>query len=137
MRLPIPRRQQPEHEPDGPTNAPTVVIVSGACCFPPLRTLDEQARRIVEAAIATTGVPARIVPMSSSQAYYGGLPKAIAEEGRRKKEEIGIAIFPVVLVNSELVSYGVPSPDAVVDALRRAASAACAAPAPSPTGAPR
>ncbi len=79
--------------PDGGT---TVVIVSGACCFPPLRALDVEARRVVDAAIARSGVPARIVEMSSSQAYYGGLPRALAEEGRRMRDEVGISMFPAV-----------------------------------------
>lgn len=125
--------------PDSPvdTGEPTIVIVSGACCFPPLRALDDQARRIVEAAIVTAGVPARVVRLSSSQAYYGGIPRNLAEEGRRKKEEIGIAIFPVVLVNDELVSYGVPSADAIVAALTRAASSPRTAVGASATGDPR
>ena len=127
--------QQTEHSPEV-----TVVLVSGACCFPPLKAFDDQARRIVDAAIATTGVPTRVVSMSSSQAYYGGLPKAIAEEGKRKKDELGISMFPVVLVNLEPVAYGVPTPEAVVAALNKAASttgAVSAAPATSPTGVPR
>jgi hypothetical protein len=115
----------------------TVVLVSGACCFPPLKAFDDQARRIVDAAIATTGVPTRVVSMSSSQAYYGGLPKAIAEAGKNKKDELGISMFPVVLVNLEPVSYGVPTLEAVVAALNKAASATGVAAATSPTGVPR
>jgi len=99
----------------------TVVIVSGACCFPPLRAFDLEAGRVVDAAITEVGLPARVVSMSTSQAYYGGLPRALAEEGKRVRDTVGITAFPAVLVNLELVSYGVPTLEAVVAALRKAA----------------
>jgi hypothetical protein len=69
-----------------PNNEKTVVIVSGACCFPPLETFDGEARRIVDAAIAQAGVPARVVEMSMVQAFYGGLPKAVTDESLRSEE---------------------------------------------------
>ena len=112
----------------------TVVIVSGACCFPPLRTFDNEARRIVDAAIAEAGVPARVVAMSMAQAYYGGLPKAIADEGKRKKDEVGMAMFPTVLVDLAVVSYGVPTVEAVVAALAKARPTAETAPTGAPSG---
>lgn len=124
MKLPIGRAPEPREMPgDDAAGAvsrpPTIVLVSGACCFPPLRALDAEARRVITSAIDSSGVSARVVEMSSSQAYYGGLPRELAEAGRKRRDEVGIAMFPTVLVDLEVVSYGVPTVDVMVGALER------------------
>ena len=53
-----------------------VVIISGSCCIPGMAPFDEQARRVVDQAIAETGVAAQVRMMPATTAYMGGAPKS-------------------------------------------------------------
>ncbi len=102
-----------------------VVIISGACCIPGMKPFDEQARLIVERAIAETGVPAQLKMMPATTAYFGGAPKEVMAQlmALSQSGQLGV---PAVLVNGKAVSYGVPQPEEVKAALLAAAQAGAA-----------
>jgi hypothetical protein len=92
-----------------------VVLISGTCCNPMLGSLDEEARRIVEAAAKELGVDAEVETITLTSAYYGAPPDV-----RRKlmadfsSGRLGV---PAVLIAGKAVSYGIPAFEAVKAAL--------------------
>lgn len=84
-----------------------IVILSAACCMPGMAPLDEQARRIVEQAIAETGVRAQITIMPATKAFFGGVPRQIMVELINRAQS-GQLPAPAVLINGKPVSYGMP-----------------------------
>lgn len=120
LRTLLQRRGAPERAAVGST---TVVIVTGSCCIPGMRPFDAEARRVVEQAIAEEGVPASVRELPASSAMFGGAPKTLMAELIRMANEGGRIGLPAVLLNGEVLSYGVPAIEQVRAALRRAASA--------------
>ena len=94
-----------------------VVIITGSCCIHGMRPFDEQARRVVEQAIAQAGVPVQLKELPASNALFGGVPKQLLAELLRMNNEGGRIGLPTVLVNGEVISYGVPSVETVTAAL--------------------
>jgi hypothetical protein len=84
-----------------------VLVLSSACCYPGLAAFDEQAKKVIEQAIEETGVEAeiKIIP-GTSALYSGAVPKRVMKDlmKRLSRNETG----PAVLINGEVVSYGVP-----------------------------
>ena len=97
-----------------------VIIISGSCCIPGMAPFDEQARRIVDQAIAETGVVARVSVMPATTAYFGGAPREVMTHlvSLSNQDQLGL---PAVLVNRKAASYGVPALEDLKLALLRAA----------------
>jgi hypothetical protein len=85
-----------------------VGILSSACCYPGMAAFDEQAKKVIEQAIEETGVEAEIKIILGSTALYGGaVPKHVMADLMNKfsrRETTG----PAILINGEVISYGVP-----------------------------
>jgi hypothetical protein len=107
-----------------------VVIITGSCCIPGMRPFDEQARRVVEQAIAQAGVPAQLKELPASNALLGGVPKQVLAGLMARFNEGGQIGLPAVLVNGEVVSYGVPRIETVTAALLAVGQATTAANTP-------
>lgn len=84
-----------------------ILIISAACCYPGMAAFDEQAKSTIEKAAREAGIEAevRIIP-GVTAIYSGVVPKRIMSDlmKRFSRNESG----PAVLVNGEVVSYGVP-----------------------------
>jgi hypothetical protein len=93
-----------------------VVIISASCCVPGMQVFDDQARRVVQAALAETGIDARVEIMPATTAIFGGVPSKITAE-IMSRANAGQMPMPAVLVNGTPVSYGVPSLEAMKAAL--------------------
>jgi TRC40/GET3/ArsA family transport-energizing ATPase len=84
-----------------------VVIVSASCCVRGMEAFDEQARRVVQQAIAETGVEALVDVMPATTAFLGGIPRPIMTE-LMTRAQTGQMPVPAVLVDGKPISYGVP-----------------------------
>ncbi len=97
-----------------------IVLISGSCCIPGMAPFDEQARRIVEQAMAETGIKARLLTLPVSKAYFGGVPRAVIDQLGEKLNQTGQVPLPAVLINGMPVSMGVPTLDTITTVLRQA-----------------
>ena len=97
-----------------------VVILSGACCLPGMAAFDEQAKRVIEQAIKETSVNAEIKLIPATTAMFGGaVPKHVMTNLMSKfsrDETVGV---PAILIKKEVVSYGVPTLEAMKEALNK------------------
>ncbi len=98
----------------------TVVILSAACCVPGMEAFDEAARRVVDKAIAETGVAADTKLMPATTAYFGGVPRQVMAR-LISLAQTGQMPVPAILINGEAVSYGVPDLELMKSALLKAA----------------
>lgn len=95
-----------------------IIIISAACCVPGMDAFDKQARLIIDRAVSETGVDAKITLIPAPTAVVA-FRKIINElmimysEGR-----IGV---PAILINNEIVSYGVPRLEDMKAALEKIA----------------
>ncbi len=94
----------------------SIVIISAACCIPGMAPLDEQARRVVEQAVAETGVAARVTIMPATTAYFGGVPKEVMARLMSASQSGRLGV-PAVLIDGRAVSYGVPTVAQIAAAL--------------------
>ncbi len=95
-----------------------VVILSAVCCYPGMATFDEQAKKVIEQAIEETGVGAEIKIISAATALYSGsVPKHVMTTLMSKfsRNETG----PAILINGEVISYGVPQLEDMKAALKK------------------
>ncbi len=102
---------------------PGVVIISGSCCIPGMAAFDEQARRVVDQAIAESGVAAQVKVMPVTTAYAGGAPREVMAKLISSFNNAGQVALPVVLINGKAVSFGVPQVEDVKAALLQATAA--------------
>jgi hypothetical protein len=79
-----------------------IVIISGSCCIPSMANIDKIARQIVDEAISKTGVQAKVSAITASAAYGSDTYRKIIKKG------IGISDAPVILIDGEVISYGMP-----------------------------
>ncbi len=93
-----------------------VIIISGSCCIPGMAPFDEQARRVVEQALSETDVKAQIKLIPASTAYFGGVPKEVMNKIIAFSQS-GRMPLPAVLINGNVVSYGVPKVEDIKTAL--------------------
>lgn len=100
-------------------NSISVIIISGSCCFPNMAPLDEMAQRVTDQAVAKAGVKAKVRTITATSAYYGGITKETLNRIMTGNNKPGTMPFPVILINGEVVSYGVPEPNELVRALRQ------------------
>lgn len=97
-----------------------VVILSGACCFPSMAAFDEQAKRVIEQAIKETEVEAEIQLVTATTAIYGGLfPKDVMANLMNKFSRDGAVGGPAILINKEIISYGVPQLEEIKATLKK------------------
>ncbi len=100
----------------------SIVIISAACCIPGAAAFDEQAKRIVDAALAETGMKARVSIMPATTAYFGGAPREVIAKLMSDMQS-GSLMVPAILINGKAVSYGVPQLDHFKSVLLDMASA--------------
>jgi hypothetical protein len=93
-----------------------IVIISAACCIPGVAAFDEQARRVLDLAVAETGVEVRVSMMPATSAYFGGAPKEVIAKLMSDMQS-GTLSVPVILINGRAVSYGVPTVEQIKSAL--------------------
>lgn len=84
-----------------------VVIISAACCMPTMASLDEQARKVIERAMSETGIDATITLVPATTAMFGGVSAKIMADLMTmfNRGKVGV---PAILIDEEVVSYGVP-----------------------------
>ena len=93
-----------------------LVIISAACCFPGMGTFDEQARTVIDQAISETGVEVTVtlVPATTAMVVFNKVIRELmAMYGQGK---LGA---PAILINGEVVSYGVPQIEDMKAVLRK------------------
>ncbi len=94
-----------------------VLLVSGTCCVPQLSVVDQQAQQIIRQASADTGIAAQVRTLTISSALRGGVPMEILKSSGVAIDATNIMRLPAVLIDSRLVSFGVPKLDVVKNAL--------------------
>jgi len=96
-----------------------VIIISAACCVPGMDAFDRQARLVIDQAISETGIDAKItlVPAPTAMvAFRKIISELMAMYGKGK---IGV---PAILINNEVISYGVPRLEDMKTALKKFAA---------------
>ncbi len=93
-----------------------VIIISGSCCIPGMAPFDEQAKRVVEQAASEAEVRAQVKVIPASTAYFGGVPKEVMNKIIAFSQS-GKMPLPAILINGEVVSYGVPKVEDIKTAL--------------------
>ncbi len=99
---------------------PGLIIISGSCCIPGMAPFDEQAKNVVEQALSETNIKAQIKVISASTAYFGAVPKEIMAKIIAEFNQSGRMPVPAVLINGEIISYGVPKVEDIKTALLQA-----------------
>lgn len=87
-----------------------VLVVSAACCYPGLAGLDDQVKTILEQTSSEVGVLIDVKIVTASTAMFGGvIPKPILNTlmNKFRQNETG----PAIIINGEIVSYGIPKPE--------------------------
>ena len=96
-----------------------IVILSGACCIPSMASFDKQAEQIIVRAITETGVKAQVkVAPATTAIFGGGVSKKIIGELMAMFDQ-GKISAPAILINGEVVSYGVPTLEKMKEALSK------------------
>ncbi len=93
-----------------------IIIISGNCCIPGMAPFDEQAKHVVEQAVSETDIKAQVKVIPASTAYFGGVPKEVMNKIITFSQS-GRMPLPAVLINGEVVSYGVPEVEDIKTAL--------------------
>lgn len=107
------REEKPKESDDKKNN---VIIISASCCIPGMDAFDRQAQAIIDQAISETGVSAKITLVPAPTAMVA-FPKVINELMAMHSEgKIGV---PAILINNEIVSYGVPRIEDMKTALKK------------------
>ncbi len=94
-----------------------ILLVSGTCCVPQLAVLDQQAQQIIHQALEETGITAQVRTLTVSSALSGGIPSEILKSLGLAIDASNIMRLPAILINSRLISFGVPKLDVIKDAL--------------------
>jgi hypothetical protein len=98
-----------------------VAVISVSCCYPSLAQFEEKAKRIIEQAIAESGVDAqlRVLPVSS---YANSIPKEVIPKLVADYNQ-GKISAPAILIDGQAAFYGVPKLEEMKTLLRQAAEA--------------
>ena len=97
-----------------------VLLISGSCCMPQLAISDQQAQQIIHQALEETGITAQLRTLTISSAINGGIPSEVLESLRVAIKPSDIMRLPAVLINNQLISFGVPKLDVIKNALSSA-----------------
>lgn len=93
-----------------------VIIISAACCVPGMDAFDEQARRVIDQAISETGVEAKVTLVPAATAMFA-FNKVIRElMSMQGQGKLGV---PAILIEGEVVSYGVPQIEDMKTSLKK------------------
>jgi hypothetical protein len=84
-----------------------VVIVSGACCSPNMTAFDEQVRKAINNAIAETEIHAEVSLIPVSTLFHG--PNSKIASKLMESYNKGLASLPAILINEEVIFFGVPT----------------------------
>ena len=96
-----------------------IVILSGACCIPSMASFDKQAEQVIERAITETGVKDQVKVVPATTAIFGGgVSKKVMGELMAMFDQ-GKISAPAILINGEVVSYGVPTLEKMKEALNK------------------
>ncbi|TSA31992.1 MAG: hypothetical protein D4R64_16875 [Porphyromonadaceae bacterium] len=95
-----------------------VIIISAACCVPGMAAFDEQARKVIDKAISETGIIAKITMVPATSAMFGGAYRKIMNDMIQMNNK-GKIVAPAILINKEVVSYGVPNLEDMKTALKK------------------
>lgn len=99
------------------------LIVSAACCYPGLAGLDDQVKSILEQSSSEIGALIDVKIITASTAMFGGvIPKPILNTlmNKFRQNETG----PAVIIDGEIVSYGIPKPEELKAILKKHADEA-------------
>lgn len=95
-----------------------VIIISAACCVPGMDAFDKQARLVIDQAVSETGIDAKVTLVPAPTAMVA-FRKVINElMAMYSKGKIGV---PAILINNEVISYGVPQLEKIKTALKKSA----------------
>lgn len=84
-----------------------IIVISGTCCNPNLKFVDNQALNVIKQAAAETAVEVSVKMMTLSSAYYSA-PKDVRQK-LMGDFAAGRMDVPAILVDGKAASYGVPS----------------------------
>ena len=84
-----------------------VVIISGACCSPNMTAFDEQIHKAINKAIAETEIQAEVSVIPVSTLFRG--PNSKIASKLMESYNKGLASLPAILINEEVVFFGVPT----------------------------
>ncbi len=100
-----------------PTDSrPTIIMLSAACCIPGMAGFDTQAEKVIHQAMTETGVEARFEVVPATKAFYSGALREVLNELMVLANQGKIGT-PAILINGEVVSYGVPTLEVMKEAL--------------------
>ena len=90
---------------------PSVIILSSSCCNPLAGPGDEKLNNNITEALANLGMETEIhlLSITKAQAQMGSLPEQHKDLGSKVMglfQSKGIAAFPALLINGELIFYG-------------------------------
>ena len=94
-----------------------VVVVTGACCIPGMAPFDAEAERIVKQAAEETGIEIQFKTVPVLLAMQGGFAKDVLQEGLDRFQQSEKLPLPAILVNGQVIEYGVPKLEDVKSAL--------------------
>lgn len=91
-------------------NKRSIVILSGACCNPSLKSLDIKTEAVFNEAAKTKGIEITMKTVSIASAAIGGLGgfgEKVGAQIRESMREKGMSALPIIFVDGNLVSSGV------------------------------
>lgn len=97
---------------------PTIIMLSAACCMPGMAGFDAQAEKVIRQAMSETGVNARFEIVPATKAFFSGALRRVINELMVMANQ-GKMGAPAVLINGEVVSYGVPTLEIMKEALSK------------------
>lgn len=100
------------------TSEVVILLVSATCCVPQMAVLDQQAQQIIHQALEETGVKAQVRTLTISSALSGGIPREILNAIGVQIDPSNLMRLPAVLINNQLISFGVPKLDEIKNILR-------------------
>lgn len=96
----------------------TVVMLSAACCMPGMAGFDTQAEKVIRQAMTETGVEARFETVPATKAFFSGSLRKVINELMVMTNQGKIGT-PAILINGEVISYGVPTLEVMKEALNK------------------
>lgn len=96
----------------------TIIMLSAACCVPGMANFDERAKQVIELALKETGGDAEIKLIPATQAFFNSSLRKVINELMLMTNQ-GKLGTPAILINGEVVSFGVPTLEIMKDALNK------------------
>lgn len=96
----------------------TIILLSAACCMPGMAGFDAQAEKIVRQAIIETGADVRFETVPATKAFFSGRLRKIINELMVMANQGKMGV-PAIIINGEVVSYGVPTLETMKETLNK------------------